>query len=90
MDALLKTAEALLVPVEQSVKIVITCLVMRKLHFDSWGCDHRGNTAFTMVACSRIKIINTMLLHLFNSHLRKVKIVQTDYYLGCMWALMQF
>ena len=53
VDALLKTAEALLVPIEQSVRMVITCLVMRKLHFDNWGCDQRGNTAFTMVACSR-------------------------------------
>ena len=51
-DALLNTALTALVPVEQSVRMVMTCWMMPKLHLDSCGCDHRGSTALTMVACT--------------------------------------
>lgn len=62
VDALLRTAEALLVPVEQSVRMVMTCPVIRKLHLDSWGWDQRGNTAFTMVACRKNVVAQALRL----------------------------
>ncbi len=51
VDTLFSTAVAAVVPVVQSVRILMTCLVIRKLHLGSLLYDQRGNTAFVTVAC---------------------------------------
>lgn len=51
-EALFRTADAGAVPVVQSVKMLMTCLVMRKLHLGSLLYDQSGNTALMTVACT--------------------------------------
>lgn len=50
--ALFSTADAGVVPVVQSVRMLMTCLVMRKLHMGSLLYDQSGNTALVTVACT--------------------------------------
>ena len=51
-EALFRTADAAAVPVVQSVMMLMTCLVMRKLHLGSLLYDQSGRTALVMVACT--------------------------------------
>ena len=51
-EALFRTPNAAAVPVVQSVRMLMTCLVMRKLHLGSLLYDHNGRTALVMVACT--------------------------------------
>ena len=51
-EALFRTADAAAVPVVQSVRMLMTCLVMRKLHLGSLLYDQSGRTALVTVACT--------------------------------------
>ena len=58
-ETLLRTDVAALVPLVQSVSMLMTCLIRRKLHFCSLWYDQRGSTALVTVACRHMHSCNT-------------------------------